>query len=115
MLWILYSQIKTTLSNKIDYEVLDKGDVFMSSLISNFIYDFNDKASVAVSIKYQQDNQGDNLSDLFLQGGYQINNITSGYTKSTLKIIPYTKINIDGKNNFYSNREYGFNLILLFH
>ena len=106
---------KTTLTNKMDYEILDKGDVFMSSGISKFIYDFNDKASVAVSIKYEQDNQGDNLSELLLEGGYQINNISSGYTKSTLKIVPYAKINIDGKNNFYSNRQYGIKFNLFFH
>ena len=54
-----------------------------------------------VSHLFKQDNQGDYLLNFLLEGGYQFDNITHGYTKLNLKLTPYFKTNIGGKNNIY--------------
>ena len=105
---------KLNLSNKLDYELLDDNDTFMSLFISKFIYDLNKNVSVAGSFLFKQDNQGDYLLNFLLEGGYQFDNITHGYTKLNLKLTPYFKTNIGGKNNIYSSEEFGFKINLFF-
>ena len=105
---------KLNLSNKLDYELSDDNDVFMSIFTTKFIYDLNDNVSVAGSLLFKQDNQGDYLLNFLLEGGYQFNNMAYGYTQSNLKLVPYFKMNIGGKNNIYSSEEFGFKIKLFF-
>ena len=105
---------KLVLSNKLDYELSDDSDVFMSLFASKFIYDLNDKVSVSGSSLFKQDNQGDYLMDFLLEGGYQFNNLSYGYTKLDFKLVPYFRVNIAGKNKIYSNEEVGFKINIFF-
>ena len=105
---------KLNLSNKLDYELSDDNDVFMSLFTSKFIYDLNENVSVAGSLLFEQDNQGDYLFNFLLEGGYQFNNITHGYTKMNFKLSPYFGVNVGGKNSIYSSEEFGVKLNLFF-
>ena len=105
---------KLNFSNKLDYELSDDSDVFMSVFTSKFIYDLNDNVSLAGSSSFEQDNEGDYLLSFLLEGGYQFNNLTYGYTKSNLKLTPYFRTNIGGKNKIYSGEEFGFKVNLFF-
>ena len=101
-------------SHKLDYELSDDSDVFMSLFTSKFIYDLNSNVSIAASSLFEQDNQGNYLSSLLLEGGYQFNNFTYGYTKLDFKLIPYFRVNIGGKNEIYSNEEFGIKIDIFF-
>jgi len=105
---------KLNLSNKLDYELLDDNDIFMSFFTSKFIYDLNDNVSIAGSSLFEQNNQGDYLLNFLLEGGYQFNNLKYGYTAFNLKLVPYFRVNIRGKNQIYSNEEFGCKINLLF-
>ena len=105
---------KLVLTNKLDYELSDDSDVFMSILTSKFIYDLNDNVSIAGSSSFEQDNQGDYLLNLLLEGGYQFSSLSYGYTKLDLKLVPYFRMNIGGKNKIYSNEEFGFKINIFF-
>jgi len=105
---------KLILSNKLDYELSDDNDVFMSLFTSKFIYDLNDNVSIAGSSLFEQDNQGDYLMNFLLEGGYQFNDFTYGHTKLDLKLIPYFRVNVGGKNKIYSDQEFGFKVNVFF-
>tara|TARA_B100000686_G_scaffold193880_1_gene200756 strand:+ start:208 stop:1185 length:978 start_codon:yes stop_codon:yes gene_type:complete len=105
---------KLNFSNRLDYDFSDDADVFMSIFTSKFIYDINNNVSIAASSSFQQDNQGDYLLSFLLEGGYQFNNLTYGYTKSNIKLAPYFKSNIGGKNKIYSSEEFGLKIHLFF-
>ena len=105
---------KLIMSNKLDYELSDDSDVFMSLFASKFIYDLNDKVSIAGGLQFEQDNDGDHLLNFLLEGGYQFNDIKYGYTKFNLKLSPYFKSNTGGKNSIYSAQELGIKIKLLF-
>ena len=111
---------KCIISNKVlvdlaldDATVLDD-DMSFSWLNSKIIYDINDNISVAPGFVYAVNKNGSYETFLLLEAGYQFADLSYGYFNSDIKLVPYLKLNVDGKNLLYANYEFGVSVHLLF-
>ena len=102
------------LSNFLRFDLSDKDDISWSVLSSKLVYDFNQNISIAPSMTYIQNNNGDYETFVMIEGGYQFKNLSYGYLHTDIKISPFIRLNITGQDVIYPDTELGFNLHFYF-